>query len=168
MTSAVILADVSGSMDRLEGSRRRIDRLQDILRQVLPDVPAARLIAFGSVPIELRGFEPNALGLPEPAGGTALHSALELVARGPRPTRIVLISDGNADDPQAALAAARALAPVTIDALYCGPDDDRAALGFMRSLSLAGGRPGISGARSLAAPKALADELKLRLTGPAR
>jgi hypothetical protein len=165
--SVVILADVSGSMDRIEGSRRRIDLLQDILRQVLPDVPGARVIAFGSVPTEIHGFEPHTLGLPPPAGGTALHLALALVTKGPRPTRIVVVSDGRPDDPQAALTAARALAPLVIDALYAGPDGDSTALGFMRALSFAGGRPGVSGARSLANSQ-LADELRLRLTGPAR
>lgn len=165
--TAVALADTSGSMAQREGSRRRIDLLADVLQQVLTADPAFRIIAFGSVPEELTGTEPGTnLRLPEPCGSTALHLALEHVARGPRPTRVVVISDGSPDDPQAALAAAKTLAPITIDAYYVGPDDDRAAIGFMRALSLAGGRPGVAGLRSLARPEALATEIRLRLGGP--
>ena len=166
--STVILVDVSGSMAFPEGARRRIDILEDILRQVLPGVPDARVIASSSLAFELVGIEPVRLSLPPPGGSTALHLALQLVATGPRPARIVVVTDGGADDPQAALTAARVLAPVVIDALYAGPDNDAAALGFLRAVSLAGGRPGLSGHRSLAKPEVLADELRLRLAGPAR
>jgi hypothetical protein len=165
--SAVALVDTSGSMAQREGSRRRIDLLTDVLQQVLTADPTLRVITFGSVPEELTGTEPGRnLQLPEPCGSTALHLALEYVAQGPLPIRLVVISDGSPDDPQAALAAAKALAPVIIDAYYVGPDDDRAAIGFMRALSLAGGRPGVAGLRSLARPEALAAEIRLRLGGP--
>lgn len=163
--SAVALVDTSGSMVQREGGRRRIDLLADVLQQVLTADPAIRVITFGSVPEELTGVEPNRR-LPEPCGSTALHLALERVAQGPHPSRLVVISDGSPDDPPAALVAAKALAPVIIDAYYVGPDDDRAAIGFMRALSLAGGRPGVAGLRSLARPDALAAEIRLRLGGP--
>ena len=167
--AAVILVDVSGSMAALEGSRRRVDILTDILRQVLPGAPGARVIAFSSLPQELLGIEPVQLHLPEPAGGTALHLALQGLADGPRPDRIVVITDGQVDDPGAALSAARRLAPVTIDTFYCGSDGDARALGFLRALSLAGGTGrGITGPRSLTQAAALAAELRLRLAGPAR
>jgi hypothetical protein len=167
---AVILADISTSMVLPEGSRRRCDLLEDVLQQVLGTDPTARVIAFGSTVQELPGLEPGAnLRLPEPAGSTALHLALEHVAKGPKPSRLVVISDGQPDDPQAALSAARVLAPIIIDAMFVGADGDRAAIGFMNALRLAGGDArGIAGARSLAKPEALADEIVLRLSGPSR
>jgi hypothetical protein len=162
--TTVALVDTSGSMAQREGSRRRIDLLADVLQQVLAADPAIRIIAFASIPEELTGAEPGRnLRLPEPCGSTALHLAFERAAQGPRPNRLVVISDGSPDDPQAALAAAKALAPVIIDAYYVGPDDEHAAIGFMRALSFAGGRPGVSGLRSLARPEALAAEIRLRL-----
>jgi hypothetical protein len=165
--TAVALVDTSGSMAQREGGRRRIDLLTDVLQQALGADPTIRIITFGSAPEELTGTEPGRnLRLPEPCGSTALHLALERVAQGPRPSRLVVISDGRPDDPQAALAAAKALAPIIIDAYYVGPDDERAAIGFMRALSLAGGRPGVAGLRSLARPEALATEIRLRLGGP--
>jgi hypothetical protein len=168
--SSAILADISTSMILPEGARRRCDLLEDVLQRVLAADPTARVIAFGSVPQELPGLEPGAnLKLPPPAGSTALHLALEHLATGPKPGRITVISDGQPDDPQAALSAARALAPVIVDALYVGADGDRAAIGFMNALRLAGGDArGIAGARSLAKPEALAGEIVLRLSGPSR
>jgi hypothetical protein len=165
--TAVALVDISGSMAQREGSRRRIDLLADVLQQVLTADPVIRITAFGSIPEELTGAEPGRnLRLPEPCGSTALHLALERVAQGPCPHRLVVISDGSPDDPQAALAAAKTLAPVIIDAYYVGPDEEPAAIGFMRALSLAGGRPGVAGLRSLRRPEALAAEIRLRLGGP--
>jgi hypothetical protein len=165
----VVLADTSGSMGLPEGSRRRIDILTDVLRAALAQVPRARVIAFSSLPRELDASEPRCLVLPEPEGGTALDLALDyLPANRLQPGRVIILSDGAPDDAAAALAAARRLAPVTIDAFYCGPDDERAAIGFMRALSLAGGRPGVSGRRSFAEPKQLAQDLKrLLLAAPA-
>ena len=65
-------------------------------------VADARVIAFSSLAFELVGIEPVRLSLPPPGGSTALHLALQLVATGPRPARIVVVTDGGADDPQAA------------------------------------------------------------------
>jgi hypothetical protein len=170
MTNTVaILVDTSGSMASLEGSRRRIDILRDVLVLALGDAPRARVIAFSSVPQELTGLEPHAanLKLPEPGGNTALHLALDLSGR-TKPDRVIVISDGLPDDRVAALRAARALNPVTIDALYVGPDDSSDALGFMQTLSLCGTRSGSVGLRSLRRPEALAGELRVLLGSPTR
>jgi hypothetical protein len=43
---SVVLLDCSGSMNQAIGDRRRTDILADILRQVLPAIPDARLVAF--------------------------------------------------------------------------------------------------------------------------
>jgi hypothetical protein len=79
-----------------------------------------------------------------------------------------VISDGLPDDRLAALRAARALNPVTIDGLYVGPDDSSDALGFMQTLSLCGTGRGTVGVRDLKRPEALAGELRVLLGGPPR
>jgi hypothetical protein len=155
----VILADRSGSMATPEGGGTRMSLLEAALIPVIQEYPHAAVVAFGSFPEEVKGFEPRTLRLPEPAGSTALHLALEHVAKW-RPERIVCISDGEPDDRVAALRAARALAPVEISAIYVGCDGNRDALGFMQSLAGAGGRPGLVGVRSLARPEALSTEIR--------
>jgi hypothetical protein len=125
----VVLLDVSSSMAEMAGALPKID----ILRDALARAPPARLIAFGSVPREILSI----WELPAPAGGTALHSALVLAAT-MRPARTLVISDGEPDDEQAALTAARNL-PGVIDVLYVGPDDNARAKAFLMSLARAGG-----------------------------
>jgi hypothetical protein len=166
----VILIDCSSSMALQEGVKRRIDLAADVLQTVLAATPHVRVVAFGITVAEQIGLEPGPnLKLPEPVGGTPLDLALTYISqRGWRPDRIVVISDGRPDDTGGALTAARALAPVTIDALFVGDDADKAAIGFMRVLALAGGRCGVSGLRSLADPEKLAAEIVPRLSGPAR
>jgi hypothetical protein len=170
--SVAFLADNSGSMGaRHDGASRPIDQLAVVMQQVLPTVPDARVVVFNTLPTELFGLEPGPnFKLPEPMGSTAMHRAFELVATmQPKPARIVLITDGQPDDAQAAIAAVRALAPIAIDAYHVGPDGDIAALGFLRTLTLSGGSfSGVALQRSLANPKALADEVILRLSGPAK
>jgi hypothetical protein len=147
---------------------RRIDRLEGVLPEALQNAPGARLVAFGRRVRELAPPEPGApVRLPEPAGRTPLAQALHLVAKW-RPARVVVVSDGQPDDDQTALAAARALRPAVIDALFVGDPGDQAALRFMRTLALMGGRPGISGTRNLLESKALATEIAGLLAGPAR
>jgi hypothetical protein len=172
-SGVALLLDTSSSMDRRDddSTLRRIDRLESLLPEALQGALGARLVVFGRRVRELTPPEPGApVRLPEPAGRTPLAQGLRLVAGWPvPPARVIVISDGEPDDGQAALAAARALRPAIIDALFVGDPGDHTAIRFMRTLALMGGRPGLSGARSLAAPKALAAELKgLLLTGPAR
>ena len=153
------------------GPRQRIDIAADVLRMTLNKTPTARVVIFNSFPVELVGLEPSArsLKLPDAGGGTALHLALDLVAAmTPKPTKLVVVSDGEPDDDQAALSSARALAPCEISAFHIGPDNDTVAVGFMHELAKAGGVPGTSGARSLEDAAALADEITLLLGGPAR
>src|SRR3954454_19197901 len=100
MHQASIL-DCSGSMAEPVGRQRRIDVLQTILDRILPAAPGACLIAFASIPVVLdRGAR-----LPEPGGSTALHLALE-VAAGLQPEQVIVITDGEPNDPDAALEAA--------------------------------------------------------------
>jgi hypothetical protein len=166
-----LLVDTSGSMNFPQSGRQRIDIAADVTRLTLQKVPHARVVLFNSFAGELPNLGPavQSLKLPPAAGSTAVHLALEFVgAMTPRPEKICLISDGEPDDAAAALAAARALAPIEIDAFHIGFDNDHVAVGFLRELSQAGGLPGVSGARSLDDPAALADEITLLLGGPAR
>ncbi|KAI93540.1 hypothetical protein T281_16040 [Rhodomicrobium udaipurense JA643] len=150
--AVVILADVSGSMAESAGVRRRIE----VLREALTPLPAgARLVAFSATAREVSE-------VPEPEGGTALHAALEYAARY-SPSKTIVVSDGQPDDKTAALEAARRLTGI-VDVIYCGPDSDREAIEFMRSLAkiglgnvvvrpLTGGAPALaSTVRQLALP----------------
>jgi hypothetical protein len=131
----LIVADVSGSMaSNAWGGRRKID----ILRETLIPYTGVKCIAFSS---GARLVSP--IDLPEPDGGTNLRGALIMAAGLPNITDILVVSDGQPDDENAALRAASAL-KVRIDALYIGPDTDAAAINFMRRLAMAGSRPGQS------------------------
>src|SRR3954453_542461 len=123
----VMLADAGSSMSWPLGRTRRVAVLQGILDQLLPSAPpGSRLIAFNSVPLMLEAGG----RLPEPAGSTALHLAIEEATKF-RPSRLVVISDGEADDADAALAAARRL-NCHIATHYCGDEGNHAATAFLR------------------------------------
>jgi Mg-chelatase subunit ChlD len=167
----VILLDTSGSMAFPESGGQRIDIATEILRLTLNKTPTARVVIFNALPMELVGLGPTigSLKLPPPDGSTALHLALNLIGKmTPKPTRVVVISDGQPDDGEAALRSGRALAPCAISAFHIGPDNDAVAIAFLRELASAGGVQGVSGVRSLTDPSALADEIVLLLRGPAQ
>ncbi|MEQ9883242.1 vWA domain-containing protein [Pectobacterium brasiliense] len=130
----IILADVSPSMDELAwGRRRRIDLLREsvdaLLRQHTDPI---RIIAFAGEPDDSVETIP-----PHPQrGGTAMHLAIDCAAKfNPRAT--LIISDGQPDDEDLAIAAAHAL-PGRIDTLYIGPDISISAVRFMRRLAEVG------------------------------
>jgi hypothetical protein len=125
----LVLADVSASMAEMANGRRKIDALSDALQTV--SVP---ILLFSSYVTRHDPRQP----LPAPAGGTALHLALD-EARGLRATGVLVISDGHPDDPRAALAVADRMTGVRIDIVYCGPDIDSHGLLFMRRLARFGG-----------------------------
>jgi hypothetical protein len=156
------LLDASGSMDLPVGDRRRIDILADILRQVLPATPDARLVAFSDSVVPVASAD----RLPEPGGGTRLDRAFEHIAPW-RPRRVILVSDGEPSDRAAALRAARMLG-CPIDAFHAGPEDDRGAIAFLRNLCLCGHGVGRATVADLRYPAKLAGELRLLLAGPRR
>src|SRR4051812_7225054 len=92
----VLLLDTSSSMAARVGERRRIDVLADILRQMLPTAPGARLVAFAGEPVEIEATAHGVL-LPEPSGNTALHLAFKHIRPG-RPETVIVISDGEPED----------------------------------------------------------------------
>lgn len=124
----ILLADVSGSMSEPAWSgRRKID----VLREAVAGVTGHRLMTFAT-----EAGEAGNAGIPEPAGGTALHLGLAAAARH-QPRATLVVSDGQPDDEDAALRAAERLTGV-IHVLYIGPESNVAAIGFMRRLARAG------------------------------
>ena len=91
------------------------------------------LVAFAGRPQRLA----TVADLPAPLGGTALELALsEAVTSQPEVT--LVISDGQPRHAEAALSEAGKLKG-TLNVVYCGPDDDLAAIAFMRRLAAQGG-----------------------------
>jgi len=165
---AVLLADVSDSMNTRDGAQplRRIDRLAKVLEYLLTRLSVQALICFNDLPIEVPLL--RRVGLPEPAGSTALHVALEHVGTlRPKPLRLIVLSDGMPNSVELALAWGRVLRPMVIDAYYLGPDAWERGLRFMADLAAAAGAGGRSGHFDLVDPVLLGTELHRRLlTGP--
>lgn len=160
----VLLADCSTSMlerDDPRNSKRRIDGLADLLVYILQRTRLQGLVCFHERPIEvpLEGH----IKLPKCEASTALHLALAHVRTiVPRPTRIVLITDGEPNSEEQALAAARILQPMPIDAYYVGPEGNHVALAFMECLAkISGGR---WGEFDLTEPHLLGEEIRLQIT----
>ena len=128
----VILADVSSSMAEKAGGRSKSEILREALDSVWGELPGPTLIGFGSTASTVT--RPDRL--PAPNGGTAMHLALDAAATH-RPAKTLVISDGQPDSEEAALAAAERLGGV-IDVIYCGPDSDQTAIDFMRRLARLG------------------------------
>lgn len=129
--TALILADVSGSMSESAGTRSKYDLLREALDQAAR--PGDDIVAFSSTARRIDSPQ----HLPYPSGGTALHLALaEAVATQPGVT--LVISDGQPDDADAALTEAAKLRGL-VNVVYCGPDDDHEAIAFMRRLAAQGG-----------------------------
>jgi hypothetical protein len=128
-TARLILCDVSASMGLpAGGNRRRIDHLRDALRHV--QRPEHRVMAFSVDAAWVNGV------LPEPHGCTDMALAIER-AWPERPVATLVISDGEPDSPEQALAAAARLSG-TINVLYCGDETNLEAINFMRRLARAG------------------------------
>ena len=124
----VVVADVSWSMSESAGASTKIA----LLREALPGQLFDKLIAFATRPVEVATAEQ----LPPPCGSTALHLALDHAATW-SPGRTLVISDGQPDNETEALAVAERISGV-IDTLYVGPENDAAAIAFMRKLARSG------------------------------
>lgn len=112
---AVILADVSDSMQDLVGeNQRKIDILREAVA-VARSKSSARLMVFSDQAREVES-------IPEPGANTNLTAGLK-AALAHDPGVTLVISDGQPDRPDEALAIARQFRGV-IDVLYIGPDSD--------------------------------------------
>lgn len=134
-----VLLDCSDSMNDLVGSAgiSKFRHLQIALQDLQRGFPRVRLIAFGSIAVEVK----TAAELPDPSGSnpgapaiggsTDLAAALDLAAT-LKPRKTIIISDGLPDDEDDAMESSKAVTGA-IDAIYCGPDA-HPAVRFLRSL----------------------------------
>jgi hypothetical protein len=164
VSGAVILVDVSGSMSYpVAPQQRRIDVLRIILARVREEASTTRVVAFSTDVVVLEPGET----VPEPDGGTALHLALDYV-RQTQPEHVIVISDGEPEDKQAAITVARALG-CRISTYYCGDEGNRAATSFLKTLALCSRRGvGRAAIADLRQPEKVASDVRLLLAGPAR
>lgn len=172
-TGATLLLDTSSSMclvDTPGGVLRRIDLLARVLEGVLAKVKASRMVAFNSYPYEIPMGA--AIELEEPAGSTALHLALDHL-QDSLPEQLLILTDGDSDDPPAALEAMRRLqrspnaqgrVGFVVQAYYCGPDGHAASMAFLRSLAALGAPGSSSGRFDLAEPQRVAQAVVGLLT----
>jgi uncharacterized protein with von Willebrand factor type A (vWA) domain len=122
-----VLYDVSFSMlEYARAGKRKID----LLRDAHADLRGA------AISIAFAGSAQAVADLPQPGGGTALHLALDEAAKA-NPRSVVVITDGHPDNEVSALASARKLKG-TIDVIYCGPESDLEAIGFLLKLTKLG------------------------------
>jgi hypothetical protein len=126
-----LLLDTSGSMSmECKGKDRRIDVLRKAVEAL--DWQSYRLFTFDSFCVEI----PNPSGLWTTGGGTALDLGLKEIAK-LNPSQTVVISDGEPNNEQDAIAAAGLLSG-TISTVYIGDDADKSAIAFMRKLATLG------------------------------
>jgi len=165
----VLLADVSGSMDRQDtmGGLRRIDHLAQLMGHLLSRTRLQALIAFETTPIHIPLA--GAIQLPRPSGSTHLGLALDDVLHlSPTPTRCIVLCDGDVSDRDRALANAALLRPMPIDAFFVGDDNDLRAQAFLRQLVDAAGPGGSYAKHALGDHYRIAEDIILRLTHDAR
>jgi hypothetical protein len=107
----------------------------EVLRDAIDGTECRRIIAFSSS----AQLVTSPRELPAPAGGTALHLALDM-AKTLNPSRTLIVSDGEPDNETSAIMAAGRV-PGVIDVVFCGPESAHAAKAFlMRLASLGAGR----------------------------
>lgn len=149
----ILVLDCSGSMDSAVewGSRtRRIAALREVVGALGSDRP--RMVAFP--PPRFVEYPP------EPDGQTPLDEAITFCATS-RATHLIVVSDGQPDNRQRALAAALAFGG-PIDVVYVGPEGESGA-DFLRQL--AASTRGQYHGQTLTAPKQLTQTIRLLLTG---
>ncbi len=136
--AVVVICDLSSSMLNFVGSSRKtkLDMLKDALLDIMNNFPRVHAYAFNDVVWKIRRKEVQALNA---YGSTQLAGALEYIST-LRPRKTILISDGCPNSQPDAIREAEELTG-TIDIIYCGPETDTKAIGFMESLcKLTGGK----------------------------
>lgn len=133
----VIVVDTSGSMGATDsrGGKSRYDVACEELAGLQNSLPGKiAVISFSSDVLFCPSGVPTFL-----QGGTDLAKALNFVKVADVPEmRFVLISDGQPDDEQAAMVAARKFSN-RIDVIYVGPEDRSTGRQFLERLSKATG-----------------------------
>jgi hypothetical protein len=117
--------DVSSSMGDHLGPplTRKIDKLRELAARF----PDTRKFEFSSSAREIQPGEQ----ISDPQGGTAMHIAFN-VARTGGVDHIILVTDGEPDSKELALATARGL---RIDVFYVGPEGNIDAQKFLQKLA---------------------------------
>ena len=161
---AVLVVDVSSSMDTKDAGN--FERRVDVARREVAKLQKRMPGRLALVPFDHdAGWNPSG-ALPEPAGSTNVAGALayvrELLGPGADGIKVVVVSDGEPDSPEAAIEEARALraAGAVISTVYCGPDHGYGK-GFLNRLASVGGGE----LAEAALVKALADAVQKLLTG---
>lgn len=129
--NSIVLLDCSSSMDTFtDGGIRRIDALQTALKAIT----ANRNVKFRLFEFNNKVFEARVDDCFIPSGGTRLAEALEVMADH-KPSTLTIITDGEPDNPSAALAAAEQL-NCTINTIFVGDPYNIEAIEFCKSLAL--------------------------------
>jgi len=134
-TGTFLLLDVSASMtERLSREERAIDKLRRTARDLRRTCPTVRQIVFpaaehGSQSMTAREVTGD---IPEPGGVTPLDTAIRLAAS-LGALHLIIVSDGQPTDPEAARQAARD-AQCQIDVCYIGRPGDLGER-FLRELA---------------------------------
>jgi hypothetical protein len=167
---AVLLCDTSASMgwqDTWTG-KRRIDHLAEVLAYVLSKTKVQVLCSFNSIVREHKLT--TSVSLEEPQGGTDLALALRWCRNevAPEPELLLILSDGQPNDPDNAIRAMRMLMAAwgkpPVHCYFCGDDNDAPAKAFLASLAALGGPGSGMDSFNLATPKRLGEALVLRIT----
>lgn len=165
---AVLLCDTSGSMQFCDTwtGKRRIDHLAEVLAYVLSRTKVQGLVSFNDTAREHKLV--SAVSLEEPMGGTDLALGLDHVATMSRPEQLLILSDGEPNDPALALERMGRLmalwGPVPVRCYFCGDDHDSHAKAFLARLAALGGPGSGMEVHNLATPKRLAEAVVLRIT----
>jgi hypothetical protein len=137
----VIIGDVSGSMlDKINAiEKSKFDVMRDCMLRVVSKLDRAAVILFASQAQRVTTFDAiteNAPSYARLGGGTNLAGALRAAAK-LNPEHIVVISDGQPNNAQAALDTARTML-CRIDVYYCGNGASH-EVQFCRDLAQFGG-----------------------------
>jgi Mg-chelatase subunit ChlD len=134
----IALVDVSGSMSARDsrGGRSRYEVACDELAKLQQANPGAIAVVAFSHCVE---FAPS--GVPPFLNGrTNLAEALRFVSVADGTVRFIVISDGQPDDPDAALRVAKSFTS-PLDCVYVGPESERSGADFLQRLAnVHGGR----------------------------
>lgn len=128
----ILLLDTSYSMAcyNTQGTERRVDILWNIVQDL-----RSQGLKFSVVEFNHTVKWSDSITKPEPNGGTDLAGALEEIARmNKQVSSITLVTDGQPDDSDAALASAAAFG-VKINVLFAGDERDTYAQAFCRELA---------------------------------
>jgi Mg-chelatase subunit ChlD len=153
---SLLLVDVSGSMgERIQSGERKIDALRKVVA-TLQETTRFPLAAFGT---HTAGQVEVVDVVPEPQGGTPLDLAIDF-ANAQGATQLVVVTDGEPNDEQAAFSSARRFGG-RIDVFYIGNANTRGSRFAAELAAMTGGTCGLTDLGG--APKVLAGKIMLAL-----